>query len=376
LVDTATNAIKGKIYVGRAPHEAFFTPDGRELWITVRGEDYVSVVDPVRMKEIRRIQMANGPGMTMFGPDGHYAFVCSSFTPELTVLDVKSHQIIKRVPQASPFCPNIAVTPENDEVWMTLKDVGKVQVFSARPPFAQLALLDTGPITNHVTFANNRIGKFAYVSIGGADEVKVFRRGPVPELVATIPVGSLPHGIWTSGDGSRIYVGMENGNVADAIDTITNKVVATVPIGQTTQALVYVPNAVPNGTGTENLTLLGDAANTAHLHLVAAGTELPGARASAAVNSLGLLDLVQIAAEGLTPKTQYKVYLVDSARAPFGNLQALAILKTNPDGAGIIQAVGPLKVLGSASSTASRRFLIIVNINDDSDVVLWQEMVR
>jgi hypothetical protein len=29
------------------------------------------------------------------------------------------------------------VTPENDEVWITLKDVGKVQVFSAKPPFDQ-----------------------------------------------------------------------------------------------------------------------------------------------------------------------------------------------------------------------------------------------
>src|SRR5579864_5478154 len=60
LIDTATNKVKGTIYVGRAPHEAFFTPDGRELWVTVRGEDYVSVIDPAQMKETRRIQLANG----------------------------------------------------------------------------------------------------------------------------------------------------------------------------------------------------------------------------------------------------------------------------------------------------------------------------
>ena len=155
LIETATNRVKGKVYVGRSPHEAFFTSDGRELWVTVRGENYVSVIDPTLMKETRRIEMANGPGMTMFGPDGRYAFVCSSFTPEMAILDVTTHQILKRVPQASPFCPNIAVSPENDEVWITLKDVGKVQVFGARPPFDQRALLETGPITNHVNFVNN-----------------------------------------------------------------------------------------------------------------------------------------------------------------------------------------------------------------------------
>jgi YVTN family beta-propeller protein len=41
LIDTATNRVKGKIYLGRSPHEAFFTKDGSELWVTVRGEDYV-----------------------------------------------------------------------------------------------------------------------------------------------------------------------------------------------------------------------------------------------------------------------------------------------------------------------------------------------
>jgi len=374
LIDTATNKIKGVVYVGRSPHEPFFTTNGRELWVTVRGENYVSVIDPARMKETRRIELANGPGMTMFGPDGKYAFVCSSFTPELAVIDVASHKIVKRLPQVSPFSPNIAITPENDEVWITLKDVGKVQVFDAKPPFKQKTVLDTGPITNHVNFANNRNGKFAYVTIGGANEVKAFRRGATPELVATIPVGELPHGIWPSGDGSRVYVALENGEHCVAIDTVTNKVIANIPIGQTTQALVYVPNAVPSGSGAENLMTLGAAANTARLHLEAGGTALPEAQASVAVNSLGLLDLVQVAARGLAPQTQYQVYLAESNQSPFGKLEPLAVLKTNPDGAGIVQTIGPLKVLvgNDSARSAPQRFLIVTDIKDSSRVVLQQ----
>ncbi len=375
LIDTSTNRVKGKVYVGRSPHEAFFTPDGRELWVTVRGEDYISVIDPVQMKETRRIDLANGPGMTMFGPDGRYGFICSSFNPELAVVDAAAHQVVSRLPQASPFCPNIAVSPENDEVWITLKDAGKVQIYSAKPPFEQKALLETGPITNHVNFVNNPNGKFAYVTIGGANEVKVFRRGATPELVATIPVGGLPHGLWQSGDGSRVYVALENGGEAVAIGTVSNKVIARIPIGQTTQALVYVPNAVPTGDGTENLMPLGEAANIARLHLEAAGTVQPDAQASVAVNSLGLLDLVQIAAAGLAPRSQYQVYLAESDLAPFGKLEPLAILKTNPDGAGIVQAIGPLKKLAGQESglaAAARRFLIVTGMTDSSQVVLRQ----
>src|ERR1700722_18404649 len=339
LIDTVSNQIKGKVYVGRSPHEAFFTPDGHELWVTVRGENYISVINPVEMKETRRIQLANGPGMTIFGPDGKYGFICSSFTPELTIIETASHEIVKRQPQASPFCPNIAATPENDEVWITLKDAGKVQVFSAQPPFEEKTVLEVGPISNHVNFVNNRNGKFAYVTIGGTNEVKAYRRGPTPELVATIRVGSLPHGIWPSGDGSRVYVALENGEAAAVIDTGGNKVIPEIPIGQTTQALVYVPNAVPSGGGTANLMPLGVAGNTARLQLEAASSSLPNAQGTAAVNSLGLLDLLQIAAVGLTPNSQYEVFLAEHNDESSGKLVPLAVLTTTLGTAGIVQAI-------------------------------------
>src|SRR5215475_9206 len=35
FVDTAINRVKHTTYVGRSPHEAFFTPDGNEVWVTV-----------------------------------------------------------------------------------------------------------------------------------------------------------------------------------------------------------------------------------------------------------------------------------------------------------------------------------------------------
>jgi hypothetical protein len=88
------------------------------------------------------------------------------------------------------------------------------------------------------------------------------------------------------------------------------------------------------------------------------------------------LDLVEIAAEGLAPSAQYEVYITDSKRPPFGKRQALAVLKANPDGAGIVQAIGPLKVLaakGSATSTpSSQRFLIVADSRDANQVVLRQ----
>jgi hypothetical protein len=167
---------------------------------------------------------------------------------------------------------------------------------------------------------------------------------------------------------------LENGEMAVAIDTLSNTVIAQIPIGQTTQALVYVPNAVPAGDGTANLMPLGVAGNTARLHLEAAGGSLPNAQASVAVNSLGLLDLVQVAAVGLMPKSQYEVFLAEYDHEPFGNLEPLAVLTTNPDAAGIAQAIGPLKTLaaGAGAAEAHSRYLIVTELNDASKVVLRQ----
>jgi YVTN family beta-propeller protein len=62
FIDTASNAIKHTTYVGRSPHEAFFTPDGMEIWVTVRGEDYVAVLDGKTFEEKTRIKVPAGPG--------------------------------------------------------------------------------------------------------------------------------------------------------------------------------------------------------------------------------------------------------------------------------------------------------------------------
>jgi DNA-binding beta-propeller fold protein YncE len=88
LPGSATNAVKHITYVRRSPHEAFFTQDGKEVWVTVRGQNYISVLDGTTYQEKSRITVPNGPGMTIFSPDGKYGYVCSSLTAETVVIIV------------------------------------------------------------------------------------------------------------------------------------------------------------------------------------------------------------------------------------------------------------------------------------------------
>ncbi|CAO3439598.1 YncE family protein [Azospirillum endophyticum] len=358
FIDTTTNAVKHVTYVGRSPHEAFYTQDGSEVWVTVRGEDYVAVLDAKTFEEKTRIKTPNGPGMQIFSPDGKYGYVCSSFNPETDVVNVADHQIVARIQQASPFCPNIAATPDGRQVWFTLKDVGKTQVFNAQPPFDLIKTLDTGAITNHVNFAHNANGTFAYVTVGGLNAVKVFRTDNF-EQVATIPVGNLPHGVWPSGDGSRVYVGLENADGMAAIDTMTNTVIATLPIGQAPQAITYVPDAVPEGAGTDNLTPLGVAGQATHLDLAVSANGKPGkAVTTVSLFDQGLIQVLQASVTNLEPKKPYVLALAET-EAGHGALQPLAAFMTNPAGSAIVNAAGPIRQIVENTAKTEKRYLVI-----------------
>jgi YVTN family beta-propeller protein len=233
-------------------------------------------------------------------------------------------------------------------------------VFDARPPFTVLRSIDTGPITNHVNIARNANGTFAYITVGGLNEVKVFRTDDFSQ-VATIPVGKLPHGVWPSGDGSRVYVRLEKADGIAAIDTLTNKLIATSPVGQAPQAIVYVPNAVPEGGGRQGLQSLGVAGETAHLVLGRIQDRTGGedkAPTSVSLFDQGLIQVLQASITGLEPKQPYILALSDEPDGE-GPLEPLAAFTTNPAGSAIVNATGPIRQVVHGEHRIRRRYLVI-----------------
>jgi YVTN family beta-propeller protein len=220
----------------------------------------------------------------------------------------------------------------------------------------------------------NANGMFAYVTIGGVNEVQVYRTNDFSK-VATIPVGKLPHGIWPSGDGTRVYVGLENEDRVAAIDTLTNKVIATSPIGQAPQALVYVPDvgpvlsvngnaamttmpAVPDRAGTENLQPLGVAGKSTQLWLAPPGQKADKALTSVSLSEQGLVQVLEAAVTGLEPGKPYVLALANEASGG-GTLQPLQSFMTNPAGSAVVTAIGPIRHLVRGDDKVQRRYLVI-----------------
>ena len=343
IIETATNRIRGTVYTGRAPHEAFFTPDNRELWVAVRGEGYVSVIDPVTLRETRRIPTTDGVAMVQFRPDGKYAFVNSSRTAELTVVDVATHKVVKRITMPSPFSPNLATSPDGEEVWVTLKDVGKTVIVDARR-LEVLGTVESGAVTNHVNFVTTPTERLAYVTVGGENAVKVYRRnGGTPTLVTTIATGDTPHGLWPSADNRSVYVGLENADSVAVIDVATQRVTAQIGIGQAPQALVFVANAVPSGAGTANLGRQNVGMRIERRMLVVPAEGM--AKAKAVIRSLGPVDVVEIGARQAKPGAMFDVYATQNMAAPYGKAVKLAHVMVKPDGT--IDAAAQLEFFAS-----------------------------
>src|SRR3954468_21349345 len=352
FIDTATSKVKGIAYVGRNPHEAFFTPDGKQVWAVVRGEDHLSLIDPATYKETGRIPTTSGPGMVIFSKDGKLAFVCNSFNPVVEVIDVARREVVKKIPVISPFSPFIQVTPDGNEAWLTHKDVGKVTRIDAKALEVK-GTIDTGPITNHLAFGQSSGQTLAYVTIGGENVVKVFTMEGMPKLVKTIPVGALPHGIWASGDGSRIYVGLENGDAVDVIDTAKNEAITRIPVGQAPQALVFVPDAAGGGGPGANPSPRPAAPEAVNIILKPpSGSEGAGFVVS---RNVGLVDILEVTVSKLKPDTVYRVFLE-------GRSEPVAVLKTDPTGMGAVSAVGPTREIRprtNAQAGEDTRVLVI-----------------
>jgi hypothetical protein len=73
--------------------------------------------------------------------------------------------------------------------------IGHCEVTNATGAIAAAGLTEYLFPANEGQAKSHRHLGWVTFGVGGANEVKAFRRGTTPQLVSTIPVGSLPHGI-------------------------------------------------------------------------------------------------------------------------------------------------------------------------------------
>jgi YVTN family beta-propeller protein len=259
LINTTTLEKTGPdngIFVGREPHVPTFTLDGRSIWTTVRGSNYIAIIDANDAIKNNRtfyneaISTVNAPSMIWFSKDGRLAFVGSQKDSVMDVIDTTSKKSIAIVnlTKVDPigFTPFVKVTPDGSEVWLVHKSADAITVTSTQQPFNIVSTikLEKGSKPNHVEFAGGRDNGrgYAYVTLADADPKTNTSKVMIIDTTNKSIIGSSDshgkeaHGIWANPNGTSLYVGHEQTPVLAVFDingsnAINPKLVADISLG-------------------------------------------------------------------------------------------------------------------------------------------------
>lgn len=310
VIRALDNSIVSQTFVDRGPHEAFFSPDNRTVWVGTRGVSSVNVVDGINGGLLGRIPTADGPSKVLFSPDGKTAYVNHIRAAVITVIDVAQKKVIDSITGlADTFSSDMMLSADGQSLWVAHKMTGQVSVIDLAVRKV-ISVLATGPETNHPNFAVINGTNHGFVTVAALNETKVYSQPsphqPPTYLTSIRASGIEPHGLWPSPDNTRMYVLNEHSDTLDVIDTSTLTVIETLPIGQEGQALIYVANAVPTGSGTANLGRQGLGAQTANKLVPVSGNHTNGsATALITVRQEPGLDMFQVIGRNLRTNASY-----------------------------------------------------------------------
>lgn len=244
FIESQSAQPKAIVYVGRSPHGGTYRPDGKELWVNNRGQDYISIIDTKKMKEISKLKTEKAPSFTLFLKSKSYAFVCNAWTKKIQIFNYKTKKLIKVLEIENTFSPVMALSPDEKEIWLVQKDIHSV----ARISTEKLSVIEsfkTGLYTQHTQFLKKNNQIYGLVTVGGENLLKVYKFDEKKSyLFKEIPITGVPHGVWSAPSGNKIFVATEHGDKVVVVDTNTFSVKKEIPVGKSPQGLIYVSDAV------------------------------------------------------------------------------------------------------------------------------------
>ena len=273
--------ISSGILVGREPHEPTFTRNGKELWVTLRGENRIAILDVEKAVRqmggseagaiLRFVPTINGPAQVWFDAKGQTAFVASQKVSSIDVFsvnpDAAGYSRPERIAtidvsaQDKPgFTPFLKTSPDGVEVWFSHKLADALSARSTRAPFDLLDAVALGNMArpNHVEFVENARGKVVYASLARIDDggpggtassqIAIIDRGAgagARRVAGTFfTAGREAHGLWTNPANDLLYVAHEQDELPatanagqtvcsafDVSDPFKPRFIAQIPLG-------------------------------------------------------------------------------------------------------------------------------------------------
>ena len=324
VIDTATNKVTATVSAGKGPKEIAVAPDGTKVYLVNSDNRSISVIDTATNSITSTMKIRGIPSGVTVNPEGTKVYVASNDEAfsSILVIDTSTNEVTTTIP-VGPNPAGVAVSPDGKKVYVAINLYNAVSVIdtatntitatmlvgtSPRVSGQSIGSIPVQPVYPLADFSSNITSDYVFLSVpvqftcqsenvtewswdfgdgygstkqnsthtyseagiytvtlkvsnpNGTDTklatVNVVPKGiPAPSyayitnfnsntvsvintssntVTATVPVGKNPLGVAVSSDGTKVYVTNVNykgrGTVS-VIDTATKKVSATIDIG-------------------------------------------------------------------------------------------------------------------------------------------------
>lgn len=234
-----------------APHMGMISPDGRILVVSGSGNNTIYLIDMATMKILNRIKAYGEPEHMDITPDSHYAFCGSMEGGVVQAIDLQTYQEAKAI-EGFHEPHGYSTLPDNSKIYIsnigahevTVVDVKRLEVLkriSVGAP-SEPSTLNPAQYLNNINGITNPTlsvdGKFCFAGDWDFGIVTVIDT-TTDKIVKTIPVGSNPWRGYASPDGKYILVPVSGDQVVAVIDAHSFELVAKMPAGANMTGVNY-----------------------------------------------------------------------------------------------------------------------------------------
>jgi YVTN family beta-propeller protein len=100
VIDLKAQRRLENIPTGEGAEGIALTPDGKEVWVTNRSADTVTVVSTASLDVVDELTSASFPIRAAVTPDGRHVLVSNARSGDIAVFDARSKAEVRRIPMA------------------------------------------------------------------------------------------------------------------------------------------------------------------------------------------------------------------------------------------------------------------------------------
>jgi YVTN family beta-propeller protein len=213
----------------------------QSLFCPARHANEVAVIDTLTNQVLTHIPVGNYPIRIAMKPDLLKAFVSDGFSASISVLDTVTRTNTATI-RVSALPGESAITPDGGRLFVVHQGGNHgncpVDVIDTATNQIITTVFIPGNWAKHILFTPD--GRSAYVANFSRGEVDVI--DTTTYRVTNIPTAPGCRRLCISSAGDRVYAANDKGNSVSAIDTATNQVLATIPVGRGPLGIGVTPN--------------------------------------------------------------------------------------------------------------------------------------